>query len=93
VSYILTQGKDRLAEIEETVIDAIKSQMDDGGGAILLAGEPIKRFQSGQRVKVVGGAYLGMDGLYVSRAGDRITCLLDMFGRKTRTNLPERFIT
>lgn len=94
VSYLVTNGGIEPSELDESIIQAIRSKCDEDGGAVIIRGETVqeRQFQPNQPIRIVGGAYIGLDGLYCQRQGDRIIALLNMFGRKVRTSIPERHI-
>ena len=95
VTAILRDG-DSPARVSESEVGKIKAKADIDGGSVLLADpdEPIKRqYRPGQAIKIVGGSYIGFDGLYVTRASDRIVALLKLFnGREVHASVNERFV-
>jgi len=94
VSYLVTNGDKSPANLEESIIDAIRAKVDEDGGAVIIHSETVqeRHFKPNQLVRIVGGAYIGLDGLYCQRQGDRIITLLNMFGRKVRASVPERHV-
>ena len=77
--------------VPESKVQEIRDRMAAGGGAVILINdEPLKRsFTPGQPIRVIGGTYQGIEGLFVSRANDRIIALLNMFGGQVRSSIPE----
>ena len=87
-------GGEKLALVPDSVIDSIRKRMDDDGGAILVGdGEPVRRkFKAGEKLRIVGGVNIGLEGFYVKSDRDRVVALLNLFGRKVTAVLPERFV-
>jgi len=94
VSYLLTNGDKSPSILDDSVVDEIRARMKKDGGAIVIHGETVqdRQFQPNQKIRIVGGAYIGFDGLYCQRQGDRIIALLNMFGRKVKASIPERHV-
>lgn len=49
----------------------------------------VDRLKQGQKVRVVGGAFTGFDGIFDRPAKDRVKILLSLFGRQTEVELRE----
>lgn len=80
--------------LDDSVVDIIRERMKKDGGAVIVYGETVqdRQFQPNQKIRIVGGSYIGLDGLYQQRQGDRIIALLNCFGRKVRASVPERHV-
>lgn len=87
-------GGEKLALVPDHVIAQIQTRMDDDGGAILVGdADPVRRkFKEGEKLRIVGGVNIGLEGIYVSSSKDRVVALLNMFGRPVTAVLPERFV-
>ena len=94
ISYLMTNGLKEPSILDDRIVDDIKERMERDGGAVVLKGETVqdRQFRPNQPIRIVGGAYIGHDGLYCQRQGDRIIALLNMFGRKVKTSVPERHV-
>jgi len=89
VSNILIGMDDLPGEVPDSVIYSIQDQMEAEGGAILIDADDREggRFVEGQTILIVGGEHIGLEGLFVSKSGDRVTALLQMFGREVKTSV------
>ena len=95
ITRVLTDG-DEPAKVADSEVNVIMDRQAIEGGSALLEDpdEPIKRqYRPGQAIKIVGGSYIGFDGLYVTRASDRIVALLKLFnGREVHASVNERYV-
>ena len=81
----LVRDGDRPAPVPQNIIEALKSR-EDATGLITLERAP--RFAPGDKVRVVGGAFLDCLALYEGISGEaRVAILLDLLGRKVRVKL------
>jgi len=81
VSQLVCAG-DRPISVPDEVVAALKRR-EDASGCIKL--EPRVRFRAGDNVRVLNGAFSDCLGLYEGMpAGERVSILLDLFGRKVR---------
>ena len=87
-------GGPRLAQVSDSVIASIQKRMDDDGGAIVVGDkEPLRRkFKQGEKLRIIGGVNIGLEGMFVSQSKDRVIALLNLFGRQVPTVLPERYV-
>jgi len=94
VSYLVCNGDKEPSMLDDSVVDIIRERMKKDGGAVIVYGETVqdRQFQPNQKIRIVGGSYIGFDGLYQQRRGDRIIALLNCFGRKVRASVPERHV-
>lgn len=84
VSRLVSNG-DSPAVVPEQVLTALKAREDDKG-FIQMNSRPV--FASGDRVRVLDGAFMDSFGLFSEMADrDRVSILLDMLGRKVRVLL------
>lgn len=71
--------------IADQVLDTLRAREDDGG-YVRLDQRP--NFQTGDRVRVLEGAFTDCLGLYEGmRDTDRVAILLDLLGRKVRVTV------
>ena len=91
VSQLLLGTDDRPGEVPDEVIEEIRLKMAKDGGAILVRDtrQFPTPFQKGQKIRVIGGAYLGLEGLFLGRSKDRIVALLNIFGRQVKATVKE----
>ena len=85
VSRLVCRG-DEPAAVPEGIVEELKRQQDENGWIVL---RPRPRFNAGDPVRVVEGAFSDCLGLYEGiddRA--RAAILLDLLGRKVRVVLP-----
>lgn len=62
-------------------------------GLIRLPEAPLERFSPGDGIRVNGGAFSGLSGIYQHHGeGDRARILLDFLGRKTRVLVGEEHL-
>lgn len=89
VSHLLIGMNESPCEVTDVVIDGIKKRMDEEGGSIVVRGDkPLDRhFHPGQTIRVVGGAYLGYEGIFVEKTKDRVIALLKMFEREVTADI------
>jgi transcription antitermination factor NusG len=64
----------------------------DGGILTIEVNAKRRRFASGDRVRIVGGPFEGWEGVYKSKAKDRLKILLDLFGRANETFISEALV-
>lgn len=82
----LVGSKDRPAALPDGLVEALRAREDDGG-CIPLA-PSAARFAPGDAVRVVGGAFDNLEGLFEGLTdNDRVRVLLDLLGRKVRVFL------
>ena len=81
----------KAAAVPDGVVEGIRERMRRDGGAVILEGLKGGRrnFSAGERIEINGGAYAGLRGVYVGRAGDRVRALLTMFGRTVTATVAE----
>ena len=84
VSRLVTNGDDpRL--VPEGVVHALKAR-EDGKGFVRFDSKP--SFATGDKVRVLAGAFMDSAGLFNGMADhDRVSILLDLLGRKVRVLL------
>jgi transcriptional antiterminator RfaH len=81
VSRLVTNGDDP-AIVPEAVVHALKAREDEKG-FVRIDSKPA--FASGDKVRVLAGAFMDSAGLFSGLADhDRVSILLDMLGRKVR---------
>ncbi len=87
-------GGSALASVPESVVQALRKQMEADGGAILVGdnGPPARKFEKDQPIRIIGGVNIGLEGFYVSKSNDRVVALLNMFGRRVTATVPEKFV-
>lgn len=87
-------GGPKLSNVSDLVIAGIQMRMDDDGGAILVGDDSpaARQFTKGERIRIIGGTNIGLEGFYVSSSKDRVVALLNMFGRPVTAVLPERYV-
>jgi len=80
VAQLVCHG-DRPAPLDDAIIAELRSREDERG---LI--QPASTFRSGERVRIVGGAFVDHFGMldFVDD-GERVAVLLDLLGRKVRT--------
>ena len=84
VSRLVCNGDDP-TPVPMGIVEALRSR-EDAGGFIKLDCRP--RFRSGDKVRVLDGAFSSCLGLYEGMAErERIAILLDLLGRKVRVVL------
>jgi transcriptional antiterminator RfaH len=84
VSRLVTNGDDPAA-VPEGVVRALKAR-EDAKGFVKLDAAP--SFAPGDKVRVLGGAFIDNAGLFNGMADhDRVSILLDMLGRQVRVVL------
>jgi len=78
VSKVLLQNKDTPAKLSDKFVGELKSRENKNGFIEL----PRDRYSKGQRVKITGGVFEGLSGLYMGASHrDREIVLLDILGR------------
>jgi len=93
VTCLIMAGPERLAVLPAYVIENIRARIAEHGGAVRIDATPRPpTFTPGQTVRVTGGAFQGLQGLYVASARDRVTLLLDILGRSVQTSVPHQFV-
>jgi transcription antitermination factor NusG len=93
VELLKAEGGERLARLPPAAAIALVRRLEEGGGALVIEeGCRRKRFAEGERVRIVGDAWSGWEGLYVSTVKDRNKILLDIFGRQTETLISEALV-
>ena len=81
VSHLVTHG-DQPAVVPEGVVRALKAR-EDARGFVKLDATPA--FAPGEKVRVLGGAFIDNAGLFNGMADhDRVSILLDMLGHHVR---------
>lgn len=85
VASVLMLSHDKPAPIIDSFVEELKSR--ERGGAIDPA--PLTKHRRGERLRIRGGIYAGLDALYQSsaRASDREIVLLSIMGRMTRVEI------
>ena len=84
VSHLVTNG-DEPAVVPEGVVRALKVR-EDAKGFVTLDAAPA--FAPGDKVRVLGGAFMDNAGLFNGMADhDRVSILLEMLGRQVRVVL------
>lgn len=70
------------ARVPDDLITALKSREDAQGIQML----PVEEYRPGSRVRITQGSFAGYEGIFQAVSGhDRVTVLLDVLGRNTRT--------
>jgi transcriptional antiterminator RfaH len=86
VSHLVRTG-DEPAAVAASVVDALKRREGDDGFIVLGKRQ---QFSSGDRVRVLEGAFADCLGLFEGmRDDERVTLLLDLLGRKVRVMIDE----
>jgi transcriptional antiterminator RfaH len=81
----LVRNGDLPALVPQLIIDALKCREDANGFVQLI---PRPRFSTGDKIRVVGGAFCDCYGIYEGlSARERVAILLNVLGRKVRTIL------
>lgn len=81
VSHLVMLG-DAPAPVPDAVVDALRAR-HDGKGLVTLDQAPV--FKPGDKVRVLGGAFMDNLGLFDGQSDrERIAILLDLLGRKVR---------
>jgi transcriptional antiterminator RfaH len=84
VSHLVTNGNEP-ATVPESVVRALRTR-EDANGFVQLDATPA--FASGDKVRVLGGAFIDNAGLFNGMADhDRVAILLEMLGRQVRVVL------
>ena len=84
VTHLVSNG-DAPRAVQESIIDRLRRR-EDSVGFIRLDQRP--HFRSGDKVRVLDGAFVDTLGLFEGFAdAERVTILLDLLGRKVRVNL------
>lgn len=85
VNRLVLNGE-RPAKVPDHVIETLKSQERDG---VIALPEKPPRLRKGDRVRVTGGAFKGLAGLYACQAPqERVIILLRLLGGAQRVTLP-----
>ena len=80
---------DRFAEVEESIIDALKSREIDG--LIDLTEEGLSAVRPGAEVKIASGPFADLVGIFQKRTGkERAMILLNVLGGMQRVEVPAR---
>jgi transcriptional antiterminator RfaH len=80
---------DRFAEVEESIIDALRSREIDG--LIDLTEEGLSAVRPGAEVKVASGPFADLVGIFQKRTGkERAMILLNVLGGMQRVEMPVR---
>jgi transcriptional antiterminator RfaH len=83
VTHLVCNG-DEPAAVPDRVIDEIRQREDERGFVRLDQA----RFTPGDKVRIVGGAFLDCVGLFQDMADrERVTVLLELLGRKVKVTL------
>lgn len=78
-------------EVPNSIVDGLVHRADPESGLHRLNGD--RALTRGTRVKVVAGAFEGLDGIFDREAGeDRAVVLLQLLGRLTPVGIPSRFV-
>ena len=89
VSRLVCNG-DNPAVVDDRIVAGLKQRENDCG-FIQLDQRP--RFQPGEEVRILEGAFTGSFGLYEGMTDrERVTILLDLLGRKVRVMLDADFV-
>jgi len=81
----LVRFGDRIAEAPDVLVRQLMDDADEGG----LILQPDSDFQPGDRVRIVEGSLLGVEGVYSQRRGeDRALVLLSLLGSQQCVVLP-----
>lgn len=76
----------RPAQVPAEIIDGIKARQDEKGLVKTHAGSA---FKPGDRVKIVDGPLIDLEGLFDCLTDeDRVTILLDLMGREVKVHVP-----
>lgn len=91
VSSLLRNSEHTLLQIADSIIEGIKERMNRDGGAVILEDNlpKPKDLKPGQKIRVISGPHVGLEGLFVGRERDRIIALLNLFGRQVRATVKE----
>jgi transcriptional antiterminator RfaH len=86
----LIRNGDIPAAVPPVIIEGLKCR-EDASGYVQLSRRP--RFSSGDKIRVIGGAFCDCYGLYEGMGGrERVAILLELLGRKVRTLVDLDFI-
>ena len=72
------------ARVPDALIALLIAREDTEGIQIL----PVEKYKAGARVRIVQGSFAGYEGIFQAVSGrDRVTVLLDILGRNSRTSV------
>ena len=87
VSHLITFG-DKLAEVPESVVDFLKSKVDDND--VLKLQTIRKTFHKGEELIIKQGVFRGKDATFLSMSGkERVRVLLSLMNQITIADIPE----
>lgn len=92
VSRVLCNGDKPLAVPTSEIEHLQRLVAADGGALIIDVGCKRPKFHKDDLVRITGGSYQGLVGLYVAEVKDRITLLLDILGRTVRHDVSEALV-
>ena len=88
VSHVITFG-DKLTEVPNSVIDYLKSKVDDND--VLKLQTTRKTFQKGDELVIKQGVFQGKDATFLSMSGkERVRVLLSLMNRITIADISEQ---
>ena len=89
VSRLVCRGEEPAA-LPEAIVEELKRRQDENG---LIRLERRPRFNPGDKVRVVEGAFSDCLGLFEGMNDrERVAILLDLLGRKVRVHLASEFV-
>jgi transcriptional antiterminator RfaH len=79
------------AAVPARIVDDLIAREDPVSGLHKL--DSSRKLRAGARVSLVGGSFLGLDGIFEREAGqDRVVVLLSLLGREVAVGVPSRFV-
>ena len=88
VSHVITFG-DKLTEVPNSVIDYLKSKVDDND--VLKLQTTRKTFQKGDELVIKQGVFQGKDATFLSMSGkERVRVMLSLMNRITIADISEQ---
>lgn len=79
------------AVVPDAIVDGLIRRADPDSGLHRLKRGPV--FERGAAIRVVAGAFEGLEGIFEREAGDdRVVVLLKLLGRETPVRVPSRFV-
>lgn len=72
------------ASVPENLIELLRQREDDDGIQVL----PAEEYSPGAKIRITEGGFAGYEAIFLARSGhDRVTVLLELLGRQTRTTV------
>ena len=82
----LVRWGDRIPSVPETVVECLQRNMDEFG----CIPTPPADYRAGDRLRILDGAFAGLEGVFYSRKGeDRVMLLLEIMKQPQKMTFPE----